>query len=282
MLTWLGGGKKMRRLVIPFALAVTSVIAVAAVTKHTDPELSQRWSDKQTEIAKLFDGYDGTFVLFDMNGEKYYRFNAREATERLSPCSTFKILNSLIGLQTGVLSGKDHPIKWDGTKYDVEPWNKDQTLQSAIADSVVWYFQRVASEIGEKRMRQYIHAVGYGNRDISGGLTKFWLGSSLKISANEQVQFLRRLVTNRLPFSTKTTNTVKELIFLKETNTGKLFGKTGSDRENGKDTLGWFVGYVENRDGTYVFATNIRANDGAYGRKARGISEQILSLLGLF
>ena len=125
-------------------------------------------------------------------------------------------------------------------------------------------------------MKKYIDDVRYGNCDISGGITKFWLANSLKISAEEQVDFIKRLYFDDLPFSTRSMKIVKKNTELKKTDKGELHGKTGSDREDGKDVLGWFVGYVVHDGHPYVFATNIQAKDGAWGKRAREITESIL------
>lgn len=232
-------------------------------------------------VKTAFQKYDGTFVLLDTKSGTVYRFNEGRAAMRLSPCSTFKIFNSLVGLETGVLSGKDHLMKWDGTEYSIASWNGDQTLQSAISNSVVWYFQRVARSIGPQRMQKFVDLVGYGNRDISGGIDKFWLGNSLTISADEQVDFLRRLCDGNLPFADSTMNLVKQMIGLKKTDAGVLHGKTGTDQVEGRNVLGWFVGYVEQPNRCYVFATNISARDGADGAKAREITEHLLKQRGI-
>ena len=136
------------------------------------------------EFAAHFAGFTGTFVMYDPAGDKYIVYNEPQSKKRLSPCSTFKIYNSLIGLETGVLDQEDvyTLFKWNGTQYSFPYWNHDHTLASATRESVVWYFQELAARIGPERMQEYIDKIGYGNKDISGGLTTFWLGSSLQIS----------------------------------------------------------------------------------------------------
>ena len=215
-------------------------------------------------------------MILDLQRRELTRFNPERAGRPQPPCSTFKIPNALIGLETRVLSGPEHAMKWDGTHYEIESWNQDQTLRTAIRWSVVWYFQRVAASIGEQRMRQFLHAIPYGNEDISGGLTRFWLDSSLLISADEQVEFMRRLATGDLPFSVRSLETVRELLRLEETERGVLRGKTGTAGGGASHAaLGWFVGYVQHAGDNYPFATNIEG-PGASGPRAREIAEQIL------
>lgn len=248
----------------------TSIQPATAVTLRSNVDLKQK-----------FRGYEGAFVLYDLKNDKYIRFNEKRCAEQLSPCSTFKIFNALAGLDSKVITGPDDKKKWDGTKRWLDAWNHDHTLQSAIQDSVVWYFQDVAKDIGETRMKEYIHKVGYGNEDISGGITKFWLGDSLKISADEQVKFLTRLYKNELPFSNDAMETVKKLIVISDDGSSVLRGKTGTDMRDKKTTLGWFVGYVVEDGNPYIFATNITAKDKANGRVARTITRSCLHSLGL-
>lgn len=230
------------------------------------------------EIGKYFAGVTGTFVMYDETNDQYIVFNEPQSIKRLSPCSTFKIYNSLIGLETGVLDQEDvyTLLQWDGTEYSFPAWNHDQTLASATRDSVVWYFQALASRIGTERMQAYLDKIEYGNRDISGGLTTFWLRSSLKISAREQADLLYRLYSGNLPVDPENVAIVKQNITLSESNGVRFMGKTGSGFQDNKWLLGWFVGCVEKQGKRYFFATNIQSSDGASGGKAREITKLIL------
>lgn len=235
------------------------------------------------ELSKYFGAYrdKGTFVLEDPVTKRIERFHPELAAERVTPCSTFKVPHALIGLETGVLSGPEHPMKWDGKKYELKDWNQDQTLRTAIRYSVVWYFQRVAEGVGPAREQQYLHAMHYGNEDASSGLTTFWLDGSLKISADEEAEFMRRLAAGDLPFSAKNQSIVRELIEVEKTPRGVLHGKTGSSGRTAEHSnYGWFAGYVEHDGKAYPFAVRIEA-PGAIGAKARKIAEQILEAKGL-
>ncbi len=135
-------------------------------------------------------------------------------------------------------------------------WARDHDLRSAMKYSVVWYYQEVARRAGAENYRQYLRKINYGNQDISGGIDKFWLSSTLKISANEQIEFLRKFYDGMPEFSKRAAAIVKSLIVLEQTATYTLRGKTGAGpRENGK-MLGWLVGYVETKDNFYFYALN--------------------------
>lgn len=213
------------------------------------------------DLAKHFAGIDGAFVLYDTKNDKYYRHNEKRCAERLSPCSTFKIPNSLIALETGVVEDENFVIKWDSLKAPRQEWwssnwARDHDLRSAMKYSVVWYYQEVARRAGEENYRQYLHKINYGNQDISGGVDRFWLATTLKISANEQIEFLRKFYDGMPEFSKRATDIVKSIIVLEQTETHTLRGKTGAGpRENGK-MLGWLVGYVETKDNLYFYALN--------------------------
>lgn len=217
-----------------------------------------------------FGKYDGSAVILDLNSSKKTVFGSR-ADERLSPCSTFKILNSMIALDSKVVKDEDEVIKWDGIKREYPAWNQDHSMRSAITVSAVWFYQELASRIGEQRMKEYVSRAKYGNADISSALTGFWLGNgSLKISLNEQVDFLSRLMRNDLEFPLHVMETTKDIITLEKSDTYRLGGKTGSC--NG---VGWFVGFVQSHDTTTVFAFNIKG-EGANGAEAKKIALEYL------
>jgi bla regulator protein BlaR1 len=238
-------------------------------------------ASEECDVTAQFGKYPGAFVLFDKAHNKWLRYQPKECRERTTPCSTFKILNSLIALETGVATGPDFTIRWDGTKHPIEAWNRDQTLRSAISVSCVWYYEALAARIGMAKYKPIMEKTGYGNGDLSGGLPHFWLESSLTISPDEQVQFLRRLHARELPFSVKSVDTVLDIITLSKSGKTVLRGKTGTagDAVKNISTMGWFVGSVTTADGDYFFATRITGKENPSGRIARGITEAILAKL---
>jgi beta-lactamase class D len=248
----------------------SAVLLVAACSRGG--EQGQLW--QEGELAPFFGVYDGCMVLLDTGREETARYHPERCAERLPPCSTFKIPNSMIGLETGVIADQDHVIAWDGTQYPVESWNRDHTLASAIAHSVVWYYEALADRVGPERMAQYLADLGYGNQDISGWDDPFWLGSSLTISADEQVVFLRRWLEGELPVSARTVEIVAQITTLSQEGGAVYRGKTGSCLV-GTEPVGWFVGAISREEGGMIFALNI-TGDGADGRQARVIAEEIL------
>ena len=234
------------------------------------------------ELEKYFQGFKGAFVLYDLNSNQYIRYNPGRCAERFIPASTFKIMNSLIGLETGVIPDENYVIKWDGTQYDIPSWNRDNTLKTAIQNSVVWYYQELARRVGNEKMQYYLDAAHYGNQNISGQIDTFWLEGGLRISADEQVEFLKRLYQGDLPFSQRSMNIVKQILVLEKSGSYQLSGKTGSVQRITPHES-WFVGYLETRGDVYYFATNYESSspDGlASGDTAKQISLDILRDLG--
>lgn len=239
-------------------------------------------------FEKAFDGKDGGFVIIDCANGDTVRFNEDACARTSAPCSTFKIWNSAIGLETGLVTDPDAPFwSWDGVKHGIDAWNKDQTLRSAIAVSCVPAYQQLARQIGQARMQEWLNKIGYGNRDTSAGLDVFWLNppgrKPIQISPDEQTALLVRLVQGKLPFSAKTLATLKSIMQLQQTDKGTLYGKTGTGgvgTPEGTYNLGWFVGYVESSGKTYAFACRLDGL-GLTGKDARALTENILSVMGL-
>jgi beta-lactamase class D len=135
--------------------------------------------DVSQDLGANFPGLRSAVVLRDVAGGRTVRHGASLARARTSPCSTFKIPNSVIGLETGVVPDASFVLRWDGVRRPRAEWNRDHDLRSAMKHSVVWYYQELARRVGPERMRHWVSALHYGNEDTSGGLDRFWLGSSL-------------------------------------------------------------------------------------------------------
>lgn len=212
------------------------------------------------KVAKIFGRDIGTFVLFDQQKEKYFFYNQQRAQERFLPASTFKILNSLVALELKIIPDENFVIKWDGIKRENENWNKDHSLRSAIKFSVVPFYQELARKIERDNYKKYLEAIGYGNCVIGNDIDRFWLDNSLKISAEEQISFLKRFYNYKLPFKKEVVDIVKKILPKENYKNSVLSFKTGTGKlENGK-WLGWIVGYVEKSSNVSFFAFNIEAN----------------------
>jgi beta-lactamase class D len=223
-------------------------------------------------LKTYFGEYAGGFSVYNIKTDKYIQYNTDHCKKRFSPCSTFKIPNSLIGLETGVIPDTGFIIKYDSVLHPKdaellkrEPfkyWFQDLSLKRAFKYSCVWYYQELASRIGQERMKKYVDLIDYGNNDISSGIDNFWLCGSIEISINEQIDFLKKLYLQKVNgFSTKTIDAVKSIMLYETTLDHKIYGKTGGGDCWDNKVIGWYVGFVETDSGTSIFAMNIIVNN---------------------
>ena len=231
-------------LIIPFLFQAFSLIAQAP------------------KYFKYFDQYnvDGSFILYNLKDSSTFEINEERCKKRFIPASTFKIFNSLVGLETGVIKDENFIIKWDSITTVDPASNKTQDLKTAFKNSTVWYYQELARRVGEEKMKYYINLVNYGNKDILGGIDKFWLTGKLRISQEEQIEFLVKLFKNKLPFSVRSQNIVKKIMLQEDSVSCKLRGKTGWGVQDSLN-IGWYIGWVEKNNNVYFFALNIETKN---------------------
>ena len=235
-----------------------------------------------SDLSAYFNGYEGSFVLYDLKNDTWSIYDMEHATLRTAPNSTYKIYDALFGLEEGIITPKDSFMAWNGADYPFEAWNADQNLYSAMQSSVNWYFQEIDGQLGTSALRSYIKEIGYGNEIINSDLSSYWMQSELKISPVEQVELLTDLYNNDFGFSPENVNAVKDSICLFASENESFYGKTGTGRINDKDINGWFIGYIETADSTYFFATNIQSTENATGSNASEISFSVLSDMGIW
>lgn len=257
--------------------------------KNVPPAPQKNNPYEKVDIARFAVGLDATFVFVDLQKNIQVIHNEARANTRFSPCSTFKIPNSLIALETGVINDPASLIKWDQKKYPKQPmwdsvkenyglnWETDHTLQSAFKNSCIWCYKEIAERIGTQRMKTYVERFKYGNMDTSGEKQPFWLGASLRISAMEQVVFLEQFVKNKLGLRAKTIGDGRTVFKREQSGASVLYAKTG-----GGNNIGWFVGFVENEKNKYVFAFNMAGKSQDIAAKRVDVSLNILRKLGVW
>ncbi len=239
--------------------------------------LSQQFIEM--DLKSHFDNYgvEGCFILFNETGNTYLRYNSGLCDSGYIPASTFKIPNSLIALEERVISDTAQVFKWDGEQWPNSSWNHDQTLRSAIRYSCVWVFVKIAEQTGIEKYYKYVNAFNYGNKDLTGPPTRFWLAGLFRISARQQVDFLRKFYNYELPVSHRSVDIVKDMIVLEETGSYRLSGKTGGAMINNGEYIMWLVGYVERGSKKYFYAMNFISDDFGKTSQARyGITKSIL------
>ena len=237
---------------------------------------------EHVDLSSYFGEYEGSFVLYDAGADSWMIYNEDTAGTRVSPDSTYKIYDALLGLEKGIITPEDSGMTWDGTEYPIDAWNSDQDLDSAMKNSVNWYFQSIDHQAGNSEVAGFYHEIGYGNEDISGGIDSYWGESTLKISPIEQTELLAKLYYNEFGFSQENIDTVKDSLVLSSGTDRILSGKTGTGMVNGQNVNGWFVGYVEVSENVYFFAANIQNEDNASGSAASDIALSILGSFGIW
>lgn len=228
--------------------------------------------------AAIFEqaGARGTIAVVDeRDGRRWVHDEARART-RFVPASTFKIPHALIALDAGLVRDEFQRFRWDGVERDFAAWNRDQDLRSSMRNSTMWVYQGFARALGEARERDYLQRIGYGTADPSGDIERFWLDGALRISALEQVAFLRRLYRNELPFAVGHQRLVKDILVVEAGRDWILRAKTGWAGRT--DTqVGWWVGWVERTDGAVFFALNMDMPGGiADTPKREAIARRVL------
>lgn len=238
------------------------------------------------QLKDIFEKYqvDGSILVYDRNENLYMGYDLERCNTLFCPASTFKIPNSLIAFECGIISTSSW-FKWDGVKRAYSSWEKDMQIDEAFKKSVVPVYQEIARSIGVERMRYYTQLFNYGKMDIqSDNIDVFWLEGHSGITAYQQLYFLQNLYALRLPVSERAMELTKELM-LYETNDGyTLSGKTGWAVRK-EVNLGWFVGFIETNNNVYFFATNIAPNERTdmkqFGNARIAITKDVLKELGV-
>lgn len=248
--------KYILRMLSSFASCIL-LAASCTVNKATnDPSLKKYFDENKA---------DGCFTMLNNADGEITVYNMKLDTMRFSPASTFKIVNSLIGLQTGRITDEQMIIKWDGvTRFypagdTARNWNKDLSMAEAFKTSSVPYYQEVARRIGKDTMQQWIDSIGYGNKNISGPIDSFWLNGKLKISPDEQLGLVKRLYFDQLPFRKSVHQQVKDAMLQENNSAYKLSYKTGWGFGDDGNAIGWLVGWIEENRHVYFFVTFVKA-----------------------
>ena len=223
----------------------------------------------------------GSFLFYDQSKDEMFVYNEEQTKQSFTPASTFKIFNSLVGLETGVIKDEHSVFPWDGVSRQNSEWNKDHDLLAAFQNSTVWYYQELARKAGASMMKTWLDKSNYGNADTTGGIDQFWIKGGLRITPEQQLDFLRKLHDNQLSFSPASINTVKKIMIDPTIHDYVLRGKTGWGFEN-ETNIGWYVGYIEMKKKVYYFVNCIQtkdANNMKFGSARKDIVFQIMKKL---
>lgn len=270
---------KIDRRTFVTALAGAAVCPFAA-SASASFELKSGMAARFSEV-----GTEGVFAVLRVADNKMFATDEGRMHQPFIPASTFKVPHALIALETGVVADADKEIiHWDGQVRSIEVWNKDHTLRSAMAVSAVPVYQQIARRIGTERMRKYLDAFQYGNREVGPVIDRFWLDGPLRISALDQITFFDKLRRGDLPVSKRSLDIVRDIIPVEPISGGVIRAKTGAIGIDGtpgeKASLGWLAGYVDRGGDSSVFAMNIDIRSPADLARRMAISKSILSEIG--
>lgn len=255
----------MKKIINLILLLFLTTLGSYLVTQHpvysqTEPNIEQQ-ADFSQQFKSL--GVNGSILIYDLNQDLFYQHNPDRNNTAFLPASTYKIPNSLIALETGVIQNDVNILTWDGIERGladapIDEWNQDLNMRLAFKYSAVWFYQVLARKIGHQRMQDFVTKIQYGNQNIGGkeDIDQFWLEGELSITPRQQIDFLRRLQQNDLPFAQKNIDLVKDIAIAEETDNYVLRGKTGI-ATSVTPQIGWYVGYLEQNNNVYFFATNI-------------------------
>ena len=237
-------------------LAIVSVISGCSPNNvHTDESLGKYFKENNLE---------GCFALYNNNNGQVTVYNlGRYRDSSFLPASTFKIVNSLIGLQTGKIENENMVIKWDGVDRGMPEWNRDLTMTEAFRVSAIPYYQEVARRIGKDTMQRWLDSLHYGSQKITTRIDTFWLDNSLRISPDEQLGLMKRLYFNQLPFYRYNQEIVKKAMLFENKPEYRLGYKTGWGNFGPQNPrqIGWVVGWIEENNHPYFFVLNFESKD---------------------
>jgi beta-lactamase class D len=262
-----------RRRFLALCAAISAAPAAAGPSYAADAE-------ERADLKQLFEaqGVAGTFVLHDPVSGQTITVDGARAARRYVPASTFKIANSLIALETGVVKDESEIIPYGGKPQPFKAWEKDMSMREAIAASSVPIYQEIARRVGLGRYRDWLERLKYGNCRTDAALETFWLDGPLEISAVEQARFVAALAEQKLPASIRSQSIVRDILRLESSGDRALYGKTGS-RSSSTPQLGWWTGWVERGTRPVAFALNIDMASPDDARKRVAVGKAILSKL---
>jgi len=219
--------------------------------------------EKTLSFQQILDSSNviGSILVFDPQSNSLYSNDFDRCRKGFLPASTFKIVNSIIALELGIVSSDTSVLKWNGEKRRLSIWEKDLTFKEAFQVSCVPCFQEIARKIGHKRMNEYLHKLNYKNMFVdSTNIDLFWLEGKSVINMYEQIDFLNRFYFSLLPISKRTEIIMKQILIIDKNTNYTFSGKTGWAIKN-DNNIGWFVGYLEAHNKVFFVATNIEPHE---------------------
>jgi beta-lactamase class D len=237
-------------------------------------------------VKKYFDAHnvEGCFTMLRNTDGEITVYNMALDTQRFQPASTFNLITSLVGLQTGRITSEDMVVRWDRVNRPQKEWNRNLNMKDAFRVNSDPYFSEIVKRIGTDTLKAWIDSLSYGNRNVAGGTDSVWKNNTLLISPDEQLGLLKKLYFDQLPFRKSVMLAVRNAMVKEENTLYKLSYVTGSGTDPGNKRIGWVTGWIEENLHVYFFVTFIRsANPSAdMNRMQVDITRDILKEYGFF
>jgi len=260
--------------------ALSVVLGITLIpTSHAQPQITEHPYIREALDAT---GFDGSMLIYHLKSDRYLGGHSEAAHIQHIPASTFKIMSSLVALQTGVIADTRTIMPWDGIVRGRAETNADMHMRDAFQISSLPHYQELVRQIGQERMQSAVDAAQYGNQNINGGIDMFWLEGEMRISPAQQIELLNRLYHDELPFAGEVVAAVKDIMVLEQTVDYVLRAKTGLAVLNDDEYTGWWVGWVEHEDEVTFFATVLtaRAPDDRFIPSRLSVTRDVLQHLG--
>ena len=254
-------------------LSVACLLAANAGSQEAEQEIDA--------VADIFlsEGIVATLVVASLDGSTVHTYNDGRSLQRFSPASTFKIPNTLIALNAQLVMSKNSQFVWDGTDKGLDRWNKDQTLESAFKVSCVWCYQEIARKVGAEQYAEALAMLDYGNQSVGNEIDAFWLNGDLRISAIEQIEFLRKIYNYEVPYRREHVDILKEIMLTEQTSSYAIYAKSGWAVT--MPQVGWYVGFVSKSDEIWLFAMNLQVDRREQVALRKALTIRSLRALGI-
>jgi beta-lactamase class D len=223
---------------------------------------------EDNSIKKYFteNNVEGCFGLFNNGQGSFTLYNtARFRDSAYLPASTFKIVNSLIGIETGRVKDDSTVIPWNGKPSGRVECDKDLMMVDAFRISCPPWYQELARRIGKDTMQRWLDTLGYAQRYgkfiLGDNLDTFWLDNSARMTGDEQLGLVKKLYFDQLPFQKRTQEIVREMMVIESNSNYKLSYKTGWGHTEKGHALGWIIGWIEENRHPYFFVLQVENPD---------------------
>jgi len=262
-------------------LFTLTALLLYATTSQVNSYANTNDAGSKQKLADVFEseGIEATLVVVSSETGTRHVYNPSRSNKRFSPASTFKVLNTLIALQSNVVESAESEFKWDGIDRVMPSWNRDQTLRSAFRVSCVWCYQEIARNVGKDRYKEALKRHDFGNNRIGDQVDLFWLNGELKISSVEQVQLLAKIADYSINIQREHIDTLRSIMLVEKTDEYSLYGKTGWTGP--ERHIGWYVGFVEKGNKRWLFAMNMEMDIEEQADLRKQLTIRALQTLGI-